>query len=475
MKCHARLSIFLSLLIFIFFLTLPANASFSDVPPDHWASEAITALASHNLLIGYGDGRFGPNDTLSVSQLATVITRLRGGIGYNSKTDPVINALSFCCDTLDCLPDHGEITEENYNTPCSREVAAYMIVNGLRPLLTISDKADGYAKIPDLADATYEYWPEIATAYQNHIIVGVDERGAFSPRLFLTRAQLAVILYRAGITTTRLEDIDEYTDEQVLMLYRGIIQPPMSGFVISPTTEQEFLNNLVYMNSDGNYKMVLQYPYDITYETIIDYCYHAIHAVNYYPELGYKLTHAFKVYTENSTEDVKIVFYFCDTDDVLDPEERENERELFPLADKRRADTLRAALGIRRALHDSGALKEDMSELEKARALYLALLDHVSYDNTEPVPKTAHSAYAALCSRSAVCDGYTAAYNLLLRLEGIDCHAIATSNHMWSIATLDGVTYHIDATWGESRSDPLSFFAMSPDFSREIHRKYGVE
>ena len=70
----------------------------------------------------------------------------------------------------------------------------------------------------------------------------------------------------------------------------------------------------------------------------------------------------------------------------------------------------------------------------------------------------------------AVCDGYTGAYNLLLRLEGIDCTAQFNTDHIWTVATLDGTRYHIDTTWGDqgTRVD-MSFFAMSEAASRAKH------
>jgi transglutaminase/protease-like cytokinesis protein 3 len=45
------------------------------------------------------------------------------------------------------------------------------------------------------------------------------------------------------------------------------------------------------------------------------------------------------------------------------------------------------------------------------------------------------------------------------------------SKHMWTVATLDGVTYHIDTTWGDSDDNAVSmkFFAMTPEESMQIH------
>ena len=75
-----------------------------------------------------------------------------------------------------------------------------------------------------------------------------------------------------------------------------------------------------------------------------------------------------------------------------------------------------------------------------------------------------HSAYSVFFDRKGVCDGYTAAYNLLLKLEGIECYAVDSAewDHMWTIATLDGISYHIDPTWGDQAdSIAYKYFAMT--------------
>ena len=81
-----------------------------------------------------------------------------------------------------------------------------------------------------------------------------------------------------------------------------------------------------------------------------------------------------------------------------------------------------------------------------------------------------HLAYGALVSGLAVCDGYTGAYNLLLKLEGIECTSLFNDSHIWTLATLDGTQYHIDVTWGDQygRTD-LRYFGMSEEQSYQCH------
>ena len=83
-----------------------------------------------------------------------------------------------------------------------------------------------------------------------------------------------------------------------------------------------------------------------------------------------------------------------------------------------------------------------------------------------PIQSISHSAYSAFQSGLAVCDGYTAAYNLLLKLEGIDCSTMSTADnsHIWTVAELDGVSYHIDPTWGDQTgSIRYEYFNMTEE------------
>lgn len=52
---------------------------FTDVPKSHWASGYIARAASLQIISGYGDGKFGPNDAVTYEQAVTMIVRAIGG------------------------------------------------------------------------------------------------------------------------------------------------------------------------------------------------------------------------------------------------------------------------------------------------------------------------------------------------------------------------------------------------------------
>ena len=123
---------------------------------------------------------------------------------------------------------------------------------------------------------------------------------------------------------------------------------------------------------------------------------------------------------------------------------------------------MEAAIEIHDRLWKDGYISSDMSEYEKARAYFTWLCGNCRYDYHSTETSLSHSGYSALVEGLAVCDGYTAAYNLLLKLEGISCSTASTDDHIWTVAVLDGKTYHIDPTWGDqATSVDYRYFAMS--------------
>ena len=54
------------------------DSTFADVPAGHWASGYISQAASLGIVNGYGNGNFGPEDTVTYEQAVTMIVRTLG-------------------------------------------------------------------------------------------------------------------------------------------------------------------------------------------------------------------------------------------------------------------------------------------------------------------------------------------------------------------------------------------------------------
>lgn len=54
-------------------------AGFKDVPETAWYKGNLTSMSSKGIISGYGNGNFGPKDTLTKAQYITMLVRLSGG------------------------------------------------------------------------------------------------------------------------------------------------------------------------------------------------------------------------------------------------------------------------------------------------------------------------------------------------------------------------------------------------------------
>ncbi len=93
--------------------------------------------------------------------------------------------------------------------------------------------------------------------------------------------------------------------------------------------------------------------------------------------------------------------------------------------------------------------KDANSEYEKALILHDALVNDITYIETE----NAHNSYGALVEGTAVCEGYTEAYQVLLEEVGIMSYKVSGlgggGRHAWNLVRLDGKFYYTDVTWDD--------------------------
>ena len=60
------------------------KASFDDVVAGSWYADAVAWAEEHNIVEGYGNGKFGPNDLITREQFAAILYRYANFKGYNT-------------------------------------------------------------------------------------------------------------------------------------------------------------------------------------------------------------------------------------------------------------------------------------------------------------------------------------------------------------------------------------------------------
>ena len=109
-------------------------------------------------------------------------------------------------------------------------------------------------------------------------------------------------------------------------------------------------------------------------------------------------------------------------------------------------------------------ITSSMSEYERVKAIHDWIVINVQYDyaglNSNTLPQTAYNADGALCYKSAVCQGYAEAFQLLCAKAGVQAYMMygesgnsvdGWDSHAWNVVRIDGEWYQIDCTW----DDPL--------------------
>lgn len=137
-------------------------------------------------------------------------------------------------------------------------------------------------------------------------------------------------------------------------------------------------------------------------------------------------------------------------------------------------DTLKTLICNTKNISESisdGLASDYMSELEKADAVYECLIKSVEYGDTEN--PYSYTAYAALSDRIAVCQGYSAAFNMLCDALGVKALAVFNDEHMWNVVLSDGKLYHYDVTLDDAGSCSYRKYCRIPEeeFIEDDHHK----
>lgn len=100
-------------------------------------------------------------------------------------------------------------------------------------------------------------------------------------------------------------------------------------------------------------------------------------------------------------------------------------------------------------------LKKGMSEFERELYIHDYIVKNCKYlKNPDEKHKDPYSIYGCLVNQSAVCMGYTSAFQLLLSYAGINSVAVYGDNtengHIWNAVEIGGDWYYTDVTWDDT-------------------------
>lgn len=439
------------------------SGQFSDLTPGSSFYENITALYEYGLSSGRADGTYGPAAPMSVGQVLIFAGRIRsiyrtgdpeaGPAAHHQK------GMETARPYLHYLQAEGVIGTEfdgMLSKAATRAQVAHVLANVLPeealPSFQNELVTQAYASrryIRDVNEYT-PYYQDILSLYRRGISAGSDGTGSYRPDSTITRGAAAAMLTRMVDPALRVKlewNLSELYSAAGTRL-SDLVKP--GEYIPSPANAEEMDSSIRYMLARNSHQLMLYYP--------------GVNAAKAREIMALALSRM-KVYCEQSYNAVNCT-YSAAGPVTLDFSAAGAGKHL----EEYRSASMEAAIAVHDQLWKNGIITTDMTEREKALIYFNWICDHCVYDYQAGDDSISHIAYSLFKRGTAVCDGYTGAYNMLLKLEGIDCSSLSNDEHIWTIATLDGVTCHIDTTWGDSGSKiSYNYFAMTPEQSRSCH------
>ena len=439
------------------------SQQFSDLTADSVFYSNVSALYEYGLSVGKPDGTFGLRDSLTVGQAVIFAGRIRslyrtgdpelGPAAY--RTEGQATAVPYLL-YLQAEGILGTELDGQLSSAATRAQMAHVLANLLPPeaLPAINEElvSEGYATRRFITDVT-EYTPyqqDILALYRTGVCAGVDAYGTFLPDSAITRGAAAAMLTRLADPALRVTlDWDlSYAYSAKGATLASLVEP--GTYVASPAAAGEMDSAIRYMLSRGESTLTLRYP-GLSAVKARQVMQQALSTVKLYCEQGYNSVSC----SYSLAGDMTLTFSAAGVGDRIQ---------------EYRTSAMGAAIEVHDQLWANRQITSGMTELEKARVYYTWVCENTAYDYQAGDDSISHTPYSLFELGTAVCDGYTGAYNLLLKLEGIDCTALSNNSHIWTVATLDGTAYHIDTTWGDSGpAINYSYFAMTEEQSRAEH------
>ncbi len=190
-----------------------AQATFSDVASDNWASPFIQQLASRNIIAGFPDGTFRPNDPVTRAQFAALLLKAfpnapRVNTPVNFSDVPSnywgLQAIQSAYATGFLAGFPGGTFRPNDNIP--RAQALVSLSNGLKYANT--QPADSLLQAYSDASGIPAYARNsIAAATERRIVVNYPDVRLLNPNQTATRADVAAFIYQALVSNGQLAAI----------------------------------------------------------------------------------------------------------------------------------------------------------------------------------------------------------------------------------------------------------------------------
>jgi S-layer homology domain len=199
---NARIVVVLSILVLVIsYLSFSGEKKFKDVDSNHWASEEINYLTEKQIIYGFPDGTFKPNNSITRLQAVFMILREKG-ISVNAwevedpgfaDVKPGQSGYNEIAKAVELGIIHGKVNEKGQKV---FDPQGTLTRSQMAKILVLANNLEGTNDF-DFTDVPKNHWayPYVQSLAKNKITTGYGD-GRFGVSDYLTRAQFAVMMAR---------------------------------------------------------------------------------------------------------------------------------------------------------------------------------------------------------------------------------------------------------------------------------------
>ncbi|MGI8502437.1 MAG: fasciclin domain-containing protein [Hassallia sp.] len=191
------------------------TTSFGDVSSSYWASPFIQALAQRNVISGFTDGTFKPDQPVTRAQFAAMIQKAfnqtptrqltQGGFRDVPAGYWAASAIQEAYETGFLAGYPNNLFLPNQQIPKVQAIVALTSGLGLNAGDTTTNVLSTYYS--DAADIPAYAVNNVGAATQANLVVNYPELKVLNPKVSLTRAEAAALLYQALVRQGQLQPL----------------------------------------------------------------------------------------------------------------------------------------------------------------------------------------------------------------------------------------------------------------------------
>ncbi len=415
------------------------ETGFSDVKSDDWFNEDLQMMVEFGIINGYEDGSFRPADSVTKGAILKMLC-IHRGTGEIASADGQHWAQGYSNYAYNYSWTDSIVYD--LDEPATRSFVAELIFASLRMV------PDTRLQTP-FADANI---PIVNTLYDMGIVSGsIDyESGAtyFKPDDSISRAETCVIL--GNVSEYFFEDygVTDFRYQKPLAERpSNLAEPTQDGYIDLfeyMIVHDVFDYEIVYSNLGSDTFNNLQAVYD--YRTIMFEAFEYVQ--DKYHELGgfyYTIGDTTSGNTQSATVTISIA------------------NEQITSSDQQfvsyKNDFILMAQDYCEDLYEYGIVSADMSQTDKAYAIYEQIAYDFAYDTNYQA--MGYNGYGFMTNGVGVCQAYVGLYNTLCKMSGIEAVGVSGvssgENHIWSYITVDGINTYVDPTWADPVPDTAGY------------------